>query len=174
MALHSRIVNVLRKPGKCPVCGEPVWDIIYGTGDMTEVEFLYQYRKNASMGGDRIPRRPPMWECSCGCLRFRKVNADGTDAKVKLKMLKDIRPAPLTKISWQTLQCSEALNNGRTDMVHRYMVNVVTDRDEKTAMRIYGVSESDAMATAMSLINGGGLGLKGRFCKSFNVTESEE
>lgn len=49
MALHSRIVNVLRKPGKCPVCGEPVWDIIYGTGDMTEVEFLYQYRKSASM-----------------------------------------------------------------------------------------------------------------------------
>ena len=29
MALHSRIVNVLRKPGKCPVCGEAVWDIIF-------------------------------------------------------------------------------------------------------------------------------------------------
>lgn len=174
MALHSRTANGLRKPGKCPVCGEPVWDIVYGTGDMTEVEFLYQYRKNASMGGDRIPRRPPIWECSCGCLRFRKVNADGTDAKVKIKMLKNMHPAPLTKISWQTLQCSEALNNGRTDMVHRYMVNMVTDCDEKTAMRVYGVSESDAMATAMSLINGGGLGLKGRFCKSFNVTEVEE
>lgn len=59
-------------------------------------------------------------------------------------------------------------------MVHRYMVNVVTDCDEKTAMRINGVSESDAMTTAMSLINGGGLGLKGRFCKSFNVTEVDE
>ena len=141
---------------------------------MTEVEFLYQYRKNASMGGDRIPRRPPMWECSCGCLRFRKVNADRTDTKGKIKMLKDMRPAPLTKISWQTLQCCEALNNGRTYKVHRYMVNVVTDCDEKTSMRINGVSESDAMATAMSLINGGGLGLKGRFCKSFNVTEVEE
>ena len=174
MALHSRIANVLRKTGKCPVCGEPVWDIIYGTGDMTEVEFLYQYRKNTSMGDDRIPRRPPMWKCSCGCLRFRKVNADGTDAKVKVKMMKDMRPAPLTKISWQTLRCSEALNNGRTGMVHRYMVNVVTGCDEKTAMRINGVSESDAMATAMSLINGGVRGLKGRFCKSFNVTESEE
>lgn len=169
MALHSRIANVLRKPGKCPV-----WDIVYGTGDMTEVEFLYQYCKNASMGGDRLLRRPPMWECCCGCMRFRKVNADGTDAKVKLKMLKDMRPAPLTKISWQTLQCSEALNNGRTDMVHRYMVNMVADCDEKTAMRVYGVSESDAMATAMSLINVGELGLKGRFCKSFNVTEVDE
>lgn len=166
MALHSRIANVLRKPGKCPVL-----DIVYGTGDMTEVEFLYQYRKNASMGGERIPRRPPIWECSCGCLRFRKVNADGTDAKVRIKMLKNVRPAPLTKISWQTLQCSEALNNGRTDMVHRYMV---TDCDEKTVLKISGVSESDAMATAMSLINGGGLELKGRFCKSFNVTEVDE
>lgn len=77
---------------------------------MTEEEFLYQYRKSASMGGDRILRRPPMWECSCGCLRFRKVNANGTDAKVKLKLLKDIRPAPLTKISWQTLQCSEVIS----------------------------------------------------------------
>lgn len=92
MALYSRIANVLRKPVKCPV-----WDIVYGTGDMTEVEFLYQYRKNASMGGDRLPRRPPMWECCCGCMRFRKVNADGTDAKVKLKMLKDMRPAPHDK-----------------------------------------------------------------------------
>ena len=155
MALYSRIANVLRKPGKCPV-----WDIVYGTGDMTEVEFLHQYRKNASMGGDRIPRRTPMWECSCGCLRFRKVNTDGTDAKVRIKMMKNVRPAPLTKISWQTLQCSEALNNGRADMVHRYMVNVVTDRDKKTALKINGVSESDAIATAMSLINGGGLGLK--------------
>ena len=174
MALHSRIANVLRKPGKCPVCGEPVWDIVYGTGDMTEVEFLYQYRKNASMGGDRIPRRPPMWECSCGCLQFRKVNADGTDAKVKIKMLKDMRPAPLSKICWQTIQCSEALNNGRPDMIHQYIVNVITDCDEKTALKISGVSESNAMSTAMILINGGGLGLKGRFCRSFNVTEVED
>ena len=58
-------------------------------------------------------------------------------------------------------------------MVHRYMVNVVTDCDEKTVMRGYGVSESDAIATAMSLINGGGLGIKGRFCKSLNVTEAD-
>lgn len=171
MALHSRIANVLRKPGKCPV-----WDIVYGAGDMTEVEFLYQYRKNASMGGERIPHRPPIWECSCGCLRFRKVNSDGTDAKVKIKikMLKDMRPAPLTKICWQTIQCSEALNNGRPDMIHQYMVNVITDCDEKTALKISGVSESDVMSTAMSLINGGGLGLKGRFCRSFNVTEVED
>ncbi len=59
-------------------------------------------------------------------------------------------------------------------MVYLCMVNVITDCDEKTVLKIIGVSESDAMATAMRLINGGGLGLKGRFCKSFNVTEVDE
>lgn len=32
------------------------------------------------MGGDNNPRRPPIWECVCGCRRFRKVNWDGTVA----------------------------------------------------------------------------------------------
>lgn len=172
MALHSRIVNVLRKPGKCPVCGAAVWDIIYGTGEMTEVEFLYRYRKSASMGGDSIPRRPPLWECSCGCLRFRKVNPDGTDARVKVKTLKDVRPASLSKIVWTTSQCEEVLKNDRMDLVHHYTVNVNTDCGEKTALRVTGVSEADAIATAISLVNGGGLGLKGRFCKAFDVVES--
>ena len=58
-------------------------------------------------------------------------------------------------------------------MVQLSMVNVITDCDEKTVLKISGVSESDAIATAMSLINGGGLGIKGRFCKSLNVTEAD-
>ena len=33
---RPRIIDVERKPQKCPVCGERVVDIIYGTGDMTE------------------------------------------------------------------------------------------------------------------------------------------
>jgi hypothetical protein len=35
---RPRIINVMRKPQKCPVCEERVVDIIYGTGDMTEIE----------------------------------------------------------------------------------------------------------------------------------------
>ena len=38
-------INVERKPSKCPVCGERVVDIIYGTGDMTEVDFMLEYHK---------------------------------------------------------------------------------------------------------------------------------
>ena len=31
---RPRIIDVERKPRKCPVCGSSVVDIIYGTGDM--------------------------------------------------------------------------------------------------------------------------------------------
>lgn len=40
MLERPRIINVERKPSKCPVCGERVVDIIYGTGNMNEGEFL--------------------------------------------------------------------------------------------------------------------------------------
>ena len=36
MAIQTRIIDVLRKPVKCPVCGGEVVDIIYGTGYMEE------------------------------------------------------------------------------------------------------------------------------------------
>ena len=98
-----------RKPQKCPVCGERVVDIIYGTGDMTEIEFLMEYRKEGMMGGDNIPRRPPIWECVCGCRRFRKVNRDGTDASVKVKMLKNVCKAPATRINWESNMAIEML-----------------------------------------------------------------
>lgn len=93
MPIRTQIIDVQRKPAKCPVCGGEIWDIIYGTGDMTEIEFLMEYNKSAIMGGDIIPRRPPNWACGCGCKRFRKINPDGTDAPVKVKLLKNVRPA---------------------------------------------------------------------------------
>ena len=59
MAIQTRIIDVTRKPSKCPVCGNEVWDIVYGTRDMEEIEFFFKYRKPAICGGDNIPRRPP-------------------------------------------------------------------------------------------------------------------
>lgn len=86
----TRIIDVLRKPRICPVCKEgEVFPIVYGTGDYTEIDFLLEYGKTCIMGGDNIPRRPPMWECSACGKRFRKVNPDGTDASVKLRLLKN-------------------------------------------------------------------------------------
>ena len=110
MSKRPRIIDVERKPRKCPVCGSSVMDIIYGTGDMNEAEYLLLYRRDCIMGGDNIPRRPPIWACSCGCKRFRKVNVDGTDAEVKVKMLKDIRPKPLTLIDFESENVEKALN----------------------------------------------------------------
>ena len=57
---RPRIINVTRKPSKCPVCDSEIIDINYGTGEVTESEFMLKYRKNAIMGGDNIPRRPPI------------------------------------------------------------------------------------------------------------------
>lgn len=89
MLQRPHIINVYRKPQRCPICGSEVIPIIYGTGDMTEIEFLLTYKKNCIMGGDNIPRRPPIWACAAGCKRFRKINSDGTDAKVKIRLLKN-------------------------------------------------------------------------------------
>ena len=43
---RPQIINVTRKPSKCPVCGSEVVDIVYGTGDMTEMDFMLEYRKD--------------------------------------------------------------------------------------------------------------------------------
>lgn len=51
---RSRIVNVTRKPSKCPGCVSKVIDIVYGTGNMTESDFLLKYRKSAIMREDNI------------------------------------------------------------------------------------------------------------------------
>lgn len=69
-----------RAQSKCTKCGERVVDIIYATDDMIVIEFVMEYRHEGIMGGDNIPRRPPIWARSCK--RFRKVNLDGTDAPV--------------------------------------------------------------------------------------------
>ena len=173
MIERPRIIDVVRKPSKCPKCGERVVDIIYGTGDMTESEFLLEYRREGIMGGDNIPRRPPIWACSCGCKRFRKVNPDGTDAPVKVKMLKDIKPAPLTKIIWESEQIEDALTSGSKD-IHDYTVDIVTEKGESDTLKVAATSEEDAMQTAINIVSGGRVGLEGRFFKSIKVTEDNE
>lgn len=133
---RPRIIDVERKPQKCPVCGERVVDIIYGTGDMTEIEFLLEYRKEGMMGGDNIPRRPPIWECVCGCRRFRKVNWDGTDAPVKVKMLKNVRKAPETLINWESNMAIDAVGKNELGKTLHYKVEVRTELGEKEIVKM--------------------------------------
>lgn len=171
MIERPRIIDVVSKPRKCPICGEPVVDIIYGTGDMTEAEFLMEYRREGIMGGDIIPRRPPIWACSCGCKRFRKVNPDGTDALVKVKLLKNVRRRPLAKIVFETERVIEALKMGHQDLIARYMVKIETECGEKETLSVYAIDELDAQEEAEKVIMRGGLGLKGEQCEVISLVE---
>lgn len=56
---RPRIIDVLRKPVKCPVCGERVVDIIYGTGDLShqgrlEMVRHYEVEVTTEMGEKEV------------------------------------------------------------------------------------------------------------------------
>jgi hypothetical protein len=169
MTERPRIIEVTRKPLKCPVCREKPVDIIYGTGNMTEAEFLYEYRREGIMGGDNIPRRPPIWACPCGCKRFRKVNPDGTDAPVKVKLMKNIRRAPLTKITWETGEVTKTRESVRA--AKYYLVEFETELGETDTLCVCSLDEDGARNMAENVISYGGIGLKGRQIKSMRITE---
>lgn len=171
---RPRIIDVQRKPTKCPVCGNNVVDIIYGTGDLTDIELLLEYRIEGLVGGDNIPRRPPIWECSCGCKRFRKVNADGTDAPVKVKLLKNLRKGAASKICWSSPSIDIALSENRHKDIHRYYVDIITDMNEEERLSVSAVSIDDAEETAVEIVAKGTIGLNGHTCISVQATEREK
>lgn len=169
MAIQTRIIDVFRKPSKCPVCGSEVVDIIYGTGEMSEIEFALEYRRQGIMGGDNIPRRPPIWACACGCKRFRKVNEDGTDAAVRVKLLKNIKRAPLSVINWESDLVKRALESGHNQVIHKYQVEITTELNENETLSITAVNGDDAEDLAIKIVSLGGVGLKGRKCVTLKV-----
>lgn len=170
---RPRIIDVTRKPSKCPDCGSEVVDIVYGTGDMTESDFLFEYRKSAIMGGDNIPRRPPIWCCACGCKRFRKINEDGTDALVKVKMLKNIRKAPATKITWSSSMIETVLDNKDLYTIHNYSANVVTELGEQETLNLTAISQDDAEILVRELVGNGVVGLNGHRCIRIEIKETK-
>lgn len=141
---------------------------------MTEMEFVVLYRKSAIMGGDNIPRRPPIWACSCGCKRFRKVNPDWTVAPVKVKLLKNIKPAPASVINWESDGTIAALESRDYDSVKHYRVEITTEFDEHETLTVTAVSEKDAEETAKSIVEKGVLGLEGFVCKSVEAFEIKD
>ena len=167
MLVRTSIIDVERKPRQCPVCKSSVVDLIYGTGDMTEPEFLFEYRREGIMGGDNIPCRPPIWACSCGCKRFRKVNPNETDAPVKVKMLKDIKRKPLTLINFTSKLASLAVERGRREIINHYLVEVTTEYGEKEKLIITAVNGNDAEAEAWVIVANQRIGLEGSQCVEF-------
>jgi ribosomal protein L37AE/L43A len=173
MAMKTKIIDVERKPSKCPVCGSEVVDIVYGTGDMTEIEFLFAYRKEAIMGGDNIPRRPPIWACSCCCKRFRKVNPDGSDAPVKVKLLKNVRKGSLDKFTIETSSVENALNANDYNSINQYHVKIETEYGEKETINVSAISLEDAETTVKMLVSSGQIGLQGIRCKSIEIVNKD-
>ena len=171
MAIQTRIIDVYRKPSKCPVCRGEVVDIVYETGDTTEMEYFLWYRKPAVMGGDNIPRRPPIWACINGCKRFRKINYDGTDAPVKVKKMKNMRQASATIFNWQSDGVSEALRSGEDFKSYTYLVEVLTDHDEKETFKTTAINPDDAAAAIREVVESGRSGLIGEYCKILSVKE---
>lgn len=169
-----RIINVQRKPRKCPVCGEEVVDIIYGTGDMSEIEFLFTYRRKGMMGGDKIPRNPPIWECVCGCRRFRKVEADGTPSPVKVKLLKNVRKKPATLINWESGMVEPTLDAGLQGVLKEYLVKVTTELGEEETLSVTAFNRNDALQTAKNIVSMGAAGLKGWSCVKAEVVDNEK
>ena len=168
--IQTRIIDVVRKPSKCPVCGERVMDIVYGTGEMEETEFFLKYRKEAIMGGDNIPRIPPIWACCCGCKRFRKVDESGNPVPVKVKMLKDVRKAPATKILWESDMVESALNDNPS-LINYYSAEITTELGETEQLRIAATGVEDAKATAIDLVESNCIGLKGVECVKCIISE---
>jgi hypothetical protein len=136
---------------------------------MEEWQFSLAYRKAAMMGGDNIPMRPPVWACSCGCLRFRKVTQDGHDAPVKLLLLANIKPNPLTDMTFQALHVMEKPRELR----HYYKVQIRTEFDEIAVLSIYAAGDADALHTAQDVVEGGNIGLNGCYCQSSRVISEE-
>ena len=125
------------------------------------------------MGGDNIPRRPPIWSCSCGCKRFRKVNPDGSDAIVKVKLLKNVRKAAARTISWTSPLASQALKENNGNLLHSYLVEITTDLDEMETLKITAVNTNDAKDHAAELVNRGLVELHGHFCTATKVLRIE-
>lgn len=167
-SLRTRIIDVQRKPAKCPQCGERVVDIIYGTGEMTPVEFVFEYRREGMVGGDYIPRNPPIWACSCCGKRFRKVLSDGTPAPVKVKMLQNLRKKPATLIHWTD---SSQEPQPDSESYRHYLVTVTTELDETETLSLSAANEKEAIELADSLVVRGMVGLKGMFCLKTSVEE---
>jgi hypothetical protein len=164
-------MNVTRKPSKCPICGEEVWDIIYGTGDLPEWKFLYKYRKSATMGGDNIPKNPPLWACSCGCKRFRKVNWNGSVAPVKVKLLKNVRKGSLEKFNIEINEDFDGHKIGFDAPRHAYKVQLTTNLGEKECMYFTAISPEVAIFRAYGILHDMDLGFKGTYIKDAQIVE---
>ena len=89
-------------------------------------------------------------------------------------MLKDIRKAPVSVINWSSSMVDRALESNQIDLIHKYTLDITTEFEEKEALVVTAVSQSDAELLARELVWNGAVGLKGRRCVMIEVKEITE
>jgi hypothetical protein len=65
-------ISFARKPRKCPLCGAPVYKILYGEPAMSESDYFKKYGEHVIFGGCCITENDPMWACSACKTKFWK------------------------------------------------------------------------------------------------------
>ncbi len=80
----------IEKPNKCPKCGAPVYQILYGLPVMSEEEYFKTYHEHVIYGGCCVSEVYPEWQCSkCGAEIYNAKHIPYTkkDAYAKLDAL---------------------------------------------------------------------------------------
>lgn len=104
-------------------------------------------------------------------IRFRKINEDGTDAIIKVKMLKNVRKAPASTINWSSRMIEKALEYKNIYTIHHYHAVVITELGERETLNLTAVSIDDAKELVMDLVLKGLLELNGRSCMTIELTK---
>ena len=96
-------------------------------------------------------------------------NPDGTDAPVKVKLLKGIRKAPASIFTWESEMAKRVLQTGSDRTIHHYKVTVATELGENEILSVAALSGDDALNEAERIISLGATGLRGKKCASMEV-----
>ena len=97
---------------------------------------------------------------------------DRTYAPVKVKLLKNIRRAPLTKITWENSSAAQSPESLRT--ARHYRVDFETELGEADTMCVSVPDESEARRMAEDIVASGRVGLKGTQIISIKITEDRQ
>jgi hypothetical protein len=124
------------------------------------------------MGGDTIPKNPPLWACAAGCKRFRKIDRNGNSTEANPKLLKNVRKRPLSIFQFES-ESANRINNERTGVVHKYIFHTQTYLGEKEDVHISAKDKDDAFNTFEDIVSKGVFNLMGMDCISVEVTEEE-
>ena len=90
----------------------------------------------------------------------------------KVKLLKNIRRAPLTKITWENSSAAQSPESIRA--ARHYRVDFETELGEADTMCVSAPDESEARRMAEDIVASGRVGLKGTQISSIKIAEDNQ